>query len=45
MNKKKIGRLMGILLQGVALGILLSLALIKIFTLSSGARIFRYEGY
>ena len=43
--KARTGRLSGAIVQGLILGMLLSLALIKFLSLQSGARIFRYEGY
>ncbi len=40
-----LARIMGILLQGLVLGVLLALALIQLVTLASGGRVFRYEGF
>ena len=38
-------RLLGIALQALILGTLLSLALVNLVVASSGARIFRYENF
>ncbi len=38
-------RLVGALLQGLLLGILLCFAILGLLAASSGARIFRYQGF
>jgi hypothetical protein len=38
-------RIMGIVMQGLFLGILLALALIQLVTLATGGRVFRYEAF
>ena len=41
----RFARLAGICLQGLVLGLLLFLALMKLLALESGARVFRYQGF
>ncbi len=40
-----IGRWLGILLQGLVLGILLFAATLSLLLVQSGARVFRYENF
>ena len=41
----RLARWTGIALQGLVLGALLFLALMKLFSLQAGARVFRYQGF
>ncbi len=41
----KTARILGILLQGLVLGILLALALSQLVMLATGGRVFRYEAF
>ena len=38
-------RLCGAVLQGIVLGLLLFAALVELFSVASGARVFRYENF
>ena len=41
----RFGRITGIVVRALVLGTLLCIALVKLLSFASGARIFRYEGY
>jgi hypothetical protein len=40
-----LARILGVLTQGLVLGVLLSLAIAELLALATGGRVFRYEGF
>lgn len=39
------GRIIGILLRAIALGVMLFMAIMKLAAIQSGARVFQYQGF